>query len=466
MNSIFMMVCFNGIFMRNVDNVNINPSSTSDIFENEINFGVVSNNTTTNFYGIRLENSAGFSITTNTIDKQNGNNPSSAVIDKLRGISLLNSANNIVASNSITRLGTGIRAFGSCTNATLTCNVLFRNFHGFKFEGPADIGNQLPGAIPTGNIWTTLPGAASDIDINLNNPIDWYYATNGYNPDWIGNAASFNNGTGPTSASNSDICSQFSLLSPIDERENKLGAIVRNEKIFSNFTQEFTLSDKVFAYTKIKNDSTLLNLGTNDDSLYQNFYTQCSGICVGQFENVKDFILNNNLQNALNINNSINDNINWESNQKTFNEIYIRFLNGDTIAYNDSLILENIAYSNAIDGGNGVFAARAFLNLDIEDTPSGTLRSQLFEEEITEETTQSFDIFPNPSTGIVQISLEDESLNYSALVKDITGKIIINEKGIIGNHKLDLSGLKEGIYFIELITSFKKIQLEKLVLIK
>jgi len=467
MNSIFMMVCFNGIFMRNVDNVNINPSSTSDIFENEINFGVVPNTATTNFYGIRLENSAGFSITTNTIDKQNGNNPSSAVIDKLRGISLLNSANNIVASNSITRLGTGIRAFGSCTNATLTCNVLFRNFHGFKFEGPADIDDQLPGQIPTGNVWTTLGSSgASDIDVDLVTTLpltSWY---RDLYPPTLTNDPTTLSGGGTTFSSSQNICSQFSIQSPIDERENKLGIIVRNEKTFASYSSEFSLSDRNFAFRFLKENPIYLSLGSIDDSVYQNFYQNCSSNCVGKFEKVSEHILSDSLSEASILNNSISANIQWENNLKTFNEIYIRYLDGDTITANDSIVLENMAYENAIDGGLGVFASRAFFNLDIEDTPSGTVRSPFFEEEVFEEELKSFSIFPNPSNGSIQISQEDETLNYDIYIKDVTGKLLKHISHINGNINLELGNLMDGIYFIECIISDQKVFVEKIVLIK
>lgn len=389
------------------------------------------------------------------------------MVDNLRGISLLVSPGNKVAKNTITKLGTGIRAFGSCPNSTLTCNILDKNFHGFLFEGPADISDQLTGAIPTGNTWTTLgsPGASDiDVDLVLTLPLTSWYRDS-YSPTLTNNPSSLSGG-GATFTSNSAICSQFQIQPPVDDRENKLGAIVRNEKSFNSFTDEFILSDKNFAFKFLKENPTYLSLGTTDDSLYQNFYQNCNNTCVGKFENVNDYALSDNLSNAENLNNSISTNIQWESNLKAFNEIHIRYLNGDTVTLNDSILLENIAYDNAIDGGFGVFSSRAFLNLDIEDTPAGTVRGQFFEAETVHEKLTPFAIFPNPANGSVQINLEDENVIYDFNIKDITGKIILQQNNIHYNQILNLNHLSKGVYLIEFISNTQIIYSTKLVIIK
>jgi hypothetical protein len=439
----------NGIFMRNVDNVNINPSSTSDIFENEINFGVVANTATTNFYGIRLENSAGFSITDNTIDKQNGNNPSSAVVSRLRGISLLNSPNNIVANNSITKMGAGIRTAGSCYPATIECNELNRNYFGVHGELLADIGHQVQGPKPTGNTW--INSISFDLDLVLNNQIFWYY--NGTPPSFSVNAANNLITNAPVSNSNPDNCSNYSQLQLVQFREDKLGSIVRNEKLFNSLNTEFELNDKNFAYRLLKRNPSLITLGNVDDSLYQNFYAQCELNCIGKFNEVVDYLYLQDTISAQSINSSIVPNNNWETNLQLLNIIYAHKIQNNFISSNDSVLLNDLAWSNVIENGPAIFSARAILNLDIEDLSNGQTRmmhnnidNTISEEELI------LNIQPNPSNGIFICSINLEE-DFSYVIYDIKGKLIFSKNEKLPQFLINLTDFENGIYIIEVLTS-------------
>ena len=441
----------NGIFLRNARGIQPWPVSFLRVEDNVINFGAVPNNTAQFHYGIRLEETDNAYINHNFVDKANGNNPNATVVPKLRGISLLNSRGNTVTKNEITRMGTGIRAFGSCANSTLACNVLFRNFHGFVFEGPADISDQLPGQIPTGNTWTMLvtPGA-SDININLNVPIDWFYPQNGYNPSWIGAISSFNNISGPTSTTFTEICSQFQIQAPIDDRESRLGKIVRNEKNFVTNSNEFNLNDKIFANRFLNENPSYLSLGTNDDTTYQNFMNSCNANCIGKFNKVHEYIEQNDLTNASVENASITDNITWEYNLKRVNEIYLNYLNSDSIINSDSIELNDIAWQNILDGGPGVIMARSILNLDIEDVSDGTTRN-LLDKEVGYENilVNKIEAFPNPSNGEITLSSSTSMKNLDIIIQDVTGKtvynsIIISEE----NYFLIKLDLPPGLYML------------------
>lgn len=400
-----------------------------------------------------------FSITDNVITKTNNTNPNLAVVDNLRGISLLNSANNIVASNNITKMGAGIRAFGSCPNSTLACNYLDKNFHGFKFEGPADIGYQLVGGIPTGNTWITLSGPANDIDGHISSGIEWYQ--NGPTIDFNLITGSFISGA-PIYNTGNTICNQFQIQSPIDERENKLGKIIRNEKLFSNYPYEFNLNDKIFANRFLKENTAYLTLGSNDDTTYQNFMSQCNNNCVGKFNNVQDYIEQNDFSNALIENASIVDSLLWEFNLKRTNEIYLNYLTADSISASDSSELDIIAWQNSLTGGPGVIMARAILNLDIEDFEDGTTRN-MFEFEEVNEIFSGISIYPNPSDGLIFIESENSLENVLVIVTDISGKQVYEKKI---NSNLNLFQLKidlpNGIYHFQ-ITQNDKTEVIKVV---
>jgi hypothetical protein len=68
-------------------------------------------------------------------------------------------------------------------------------------------------------------------------------------------------------------------------------------------------------------------------------------------------------------------------------------------------------------------------------------------------------IYPNPSDGLFYISTKDIKGNVNLNMTDAKGKLIFSQKFIPGTnaytHKIDLSSLAKGIYFIKIINSDK-----------
>ena len=87
-----------------------------------------------------------------------------------------------------------------------------------------------------------------------------------------------------------------------------------------------------------------------------------------------------------------------------------------------------------------------FLNVVIDWTPVATLIG----------TTESFDnvnVFPNPTTGIVNINFSQEMSGASVLVTDLAGKSLLSERNIkipVGSKLLDLSKFQNGLYLISI----------------
>lgn len=59
-------------------------------------------------------------------------------------------------------------------------------------------------------------------------------------------------------------------------------------------------------------------------------------------------------------------------------------------------------------------------------------------------------IYPNPTNGIVNISIENFDSEINIIVTDIIGKVIINQKIQDAKTKIDLSSYEKGLYFIQL----------------
>ena len=68
----------------------------------------------------------------------------------------------------------------------------------------------------------------------------------------------------------------------------------------------------------------------------------------------------------------------------------------------------------------------------------------------------SFNVFPNPSSGLLQISYTlNENTNTSVRIKDLNGKIVLenqygNQKSGMYSEKIDLSNLSNGVYLYEI----------------
>lgn len=63
-------------------------------------------------------------------------------------------------------------------------------------------------------------------------------------------------------------------------------------------------------------------------------------------------------------------------------------------------------------------------------------------------------IYPNPANNFINI---ESNFKFSFILKDITGKIIIQKQNLNNNYKLDLNNLKSGIYFISIFYNSKQI---------
>jgi hypothetical protein len=67
------------------------------------------------------------------------------------------------------------------------------------------------------------------------------------------------------------------------------------------------------------------------------------------------------------------------------------------------------------------------------------------------ESSAGFNLYPNPTQGMVQVISLEESSEYSWAVYDVSGKLLQAGKSYIGNSAIDLEGYERGHYLIQLI---------------
>ena len=103
-------------------------------------------------------------------------------------------------------------------------------------------------------------------------------------------------------------------------------------------------------------------------------------------------------------------------------------------------------YDNA---GNRV---KRYQCLSLEPANPNSDKNQAPDRFVFEEATSnfgSFYIYPNPSTGVFQLSGEDFDLNASVDVLDSKGQILLRRE--LGDGFFDLSTSPPGIYFLEIL---------------
>lgn len=93
-----------------------------------------------------------------------------------------------------------------------------------------------------------------------------------------------------------------------------------------------------------------------------------------------------------------------------------------------------------------VLAAGTLVRLPVDSIPAGIEEIEL----------SSFELYPNPTTGIVQIVMNENMTNLSKLL-DITGKVLFELVLTDTNTSLDLSDYPAGIYFLQVGTETKRL---------
>ncbi|MFZ5553006.1 MAG: 3-coathanger stack domain-containing protein [Bacteroidota bacterium] len=81
-------------------------------------------------------------------------------------------------------------------------------------------------------------------------------------------------------------------------------------------------------------------------------------------------------------------------------------------------------------------------------------------------TEEGFTLFPNPTSGELNINIDSEisGMQYSIKAYDLSGKMVFSKNNLLkGKNTFDFSTLENGIYFIEVINSDGERQVKKLV---
>jgi hypothetical protein len=134
----------------------------------------------------------------------------------------------------------------------------------------------------------------------------------------------------------------------------------------------------------------------------------------------------------------------------------------DSVSF--SLLLEDHSYGKYNDG-TGAWQHMVKITPGLPNDPDRFV----YQKEISE-MTYDISIYPNPSSGIISVSVDEDDLwshVYSMDVIDISGKVLFPQVWLNNrNNNINLTQIHNGLYFIRIFKNRQLIYTDKLIMIK
>ena len=367
--------CFNnrmansraGIHLRNIDGVNqsnvlVEHNQVFYTHPSYISYGIER--------GIWLEHDEQVDVRNNHIAlRDNVPNPDDAF--RLTGIQFDFTTSTRIDENYIGNMGYSTKGSHLCQETRLHCN----NFDGYsngvnayKLSLPTQGDDDILGApeFSYNNQWNGVQSGAFKIDGSISGlQIPWYYVPG--LPDDMSNS---NFVVLPFSVGFHSACNVPAPNTPIALRDKKYGDLVRGSAVFtidSIFAHYYAL--KQF-YGEMKKDTSLLSLGTSDDSLYQQTFNQLASGNTGAYHQVMKLVRSGEYLQADQTLGLIVDSCLPEAYLRdVINIILALRWRGDSLSSQEKIILKGIAMDEGIYGGEATYMARAILKEFFNEEP-------------------------------------------------------------------------------------------------
>ena len=429
-------------------------------------------------YGIRVENCLQGKITCNTVDRY----PVILIQDAmvLHGISIANTLKAEVNENTIKNVGAGINVYGDCYNTNFGCNVLQSDFYGFLFNQHALISDQGSFYKATDNQFTPNGNYTSNgyerklWEYNSSLPIAapfiiWRFRDNAYiyDPDNISilnptNSRIVINTSTPDAESTCGLgcvstASPFSENFSMQEREQKFGKIVRNQDTYTNLEEQYKSYNRYLLYKLLQENNSLIYMGDSSDYLYEQFFNEQSNGNIGTYDSLLTLIAMGNIDEALVLNNTIQDSKLIDYNQKIVTDIYLRTFAVDNY-YLDSAQYDTLYYIatnyTPWEGGMAVYTARYMLGVDIDFTNPNVQFSKGSKGNQPE--IPFVMVFPNPASDRLIMEFKDAiEGGYVIDIYNYIGVKVLSEKitQMEAEHIINTSAFKNGVYMYNITTN-------------
>ena len=180
-------------------------------------------------------------------------------------------------------------------------------------------------------------------------------------------------------------------------------------------------------------------------------FNQNAQTCLGQLEEARVHIDSCAFDTATVVVNQVVPATIHEDNLKTAREIYLNTfaLGNFEFTQQEYNTLTDIACQYALEGGEGVYIARALLGEDLDcggvEQKSGTNDNPIKAEQKEEK----IKIYPNPTRNLVTI--EGMSENASIEIRNMSGQLLLTEKANSRNITISLTNLAPGTYIVNIL---------------
>ena len=507
----------NGIYIANTGRSGSNSTALVTIQHNVINYPTNGINiylatdcylttNTIDFHSQLNSSSSNSGIRTNRSDIRANTNTISYTPAAPSNVGLLygiyaEDTKGVLFDNQLYNNATGIFCLNSCYPIDLECNHFYSCSNGFRF-GPSSgayIGDQISTTnhLSSGNEWNNMVGSpfiAGTINNQGNNP--WTYPsqpTPWYTCNWYYIIGATTNPSVyqiqgiyymPT-IQNPCIQAAWLTVNNSENREKALGNIVRGTNSYETFTSEYLLRDSIYAYQQLNANDSLLNLKTEEDEMYQQFYNYTANTNTGKFRQINNLVMNTTIDNsseARAINDAITPRCTIENNQQTVNSIYLNKLsyeadttNGKGAIYNydstETVSLQTIAYQNPITGGDAVYMARVMLFIDMDDDDGASRMHTTHNNNNNQQVEKKpkFNLYPNPNNGNMTLEYLIEGKESGLItIYDVSGRLVKQQTLNPENNLVIIIAqeLSAGAYYYTITIADSKIKSDKLIIIK
>lgn len=464
----------NGIYLINVEAATLGDVSIGGgtYPDNHVWFQIPASKITTPHHGVLVVNSSAINVAKNFIEWNSV--PTDNEIGLMRGISFKSVTNSVVQENKIINAGAGMHVFGDCTNSSLLCNKWTNNWHGVYLDD-----NSPNNKLSDQGTWNGSDGESWNNwwDGNQDDHVSGSIAS-GYSFQWMFKNQGGSDDPHPHPFQQNvlvthqvtqftTVCTPPQNFMNNDERNARYGYAVGDSSEAEIDSTEYAYSDKEVFYKQAKSDSTMLNIGSAFDQDYQNKFDSLQHGNIGKFEDVKSLLSVGDFQYAKAILESIDAQNLIDQNKKFILKLVAIEYNPDNDFDRDTiLMISDIAYQHPFYGGEGVFLARAILNLIIEDylLPQ---RKAFQHSIIKPHLRNKLKLYPNPATDKVNLYSIEKFVDGDRLcIFNMMGQLIItyelphNENVFL----FSVKDLKPGILNCKIISDSSLKQIGQLVI--
>lgn len=475
-----------GIRMRNLNSfsneaVNLKAqANTNSIYFEADNYN--------NFkYGFRIQNCDRAKFSMNTVQRL-GNKPPEPTDDPegfvaMYGFSLESSNLCDLHSNSLIKyMGAGFRIAGNCNYSSFFCNEIQESNFGFVFDQNASLTDVGDEDHPTENRW-------------FSNDPDYYwhgeecrkmdvkpdggsinFAQSFQNQRWFIEYGAMNSGGNK----NPEIQDPHIMDGPLYLTESASGAITRcasgggiswdpdeldilRDEYFSllveqgydydSLAAQYNFYDAQFVYEVLREDPTLIDLGTVNDDYFVEFYDSVQQTVIGEIEDIEDLMEDDDLDSAILLNEQLDVSEDWNYYLQQVNRVYLnKYARGhyDWITDAELDMLEDIALTTPQEGGDAVYIARTMIGIDADDYEE--LYYDITEEASDHDEKKDVMVYPNPADNKVKVQINTDTgeNDIRVTIYNINGKLVYSENhGADTYFSINTEGLKNGLYFVK-----------------